>query len=42
MCKTNQKLILSLNNAIENKMLEISKKDNMIQTLCTDLQKLEV
>lgn len=41
-CRINRKLIGALNNAIENKMLEVSKKDTIIQNICNDLQKAEL
>ncbi len=41
-CRINRKLIGALNNAIENKMLEVSKKDTIIQNICNDLQKVEL
>lgn len=41
LCKLNKKTIVSLNNALENKMLEVGKKDSTISLLCTDLHKLD-
>lgn len=40
-CKPNQKLIITLNNALENKMYQIGRKDVIISTLCADLKKLD-
>ena len=40
-CKVSKKTIISLNNALENKMLEIGRKDSTISSLCSDLHKLD-